>query len=81
MSRRNLVLRIRYKNDSDGIRSSLVSGNGRGLSNKLSRNGNKILRVEKVSMEERLRTGEFFPAAQLLKQLRKEAESKSKDLY
>ena len=64
------ILRVRFRKPDRSIRSILVSG-GAPKSTRVSLGDRKVLRVGKVSKQEVEKTGEYFPADQILKDLKK----------
>lgn len=67
------TFRVRFR-DSGENRSVLVVNNSHRGAKQAFNGGGRILRVTKVSDQERLKVGEFFPADKLMKELREEAK-------
>ena len=64
------VLRIRFRTNERSIKSVLVmNSDHKSAKNLLDR---RVLRIGKVSQEELQKTGEFFDAGKLMKELKKE---------
>ena len=68
---REKVLRIRYRDVDDhrNVKSRLVINSNHRSAGRLFSVG-KVLKISKMSEEEKNKTGEFFPARELLKELR-----------
>ena len=67
------TFRVRFR-DSGENRSVLVVNNSHKGAKEAFGGGGRILRVTKVSDQERLKVGEFFPAKKLMDELREEAK-------